>query len=212
MRPGPNPGTPADWREHQVLRACRILGAVVLAVFAIATTPLSMRIAAGYAAKPRLGPADAVVALGGGLVEGSLGDSSFQRTIEGIRLVRRGLAPLILFTGEPSEPESRAGLARELGVRPDAILIATANTTHEEARAAATLLRPRGIRSVLLVSSSLHLIRARGAFEREGFEVLPAPSDQLLTVGSGVGERLLVTRALARELVAWWYYRVAGYL
>jgi hypothetical protein len=26
------------------------------------------------------------------------------------------------------------------------------------------------------------------------------------------GERLGVARTLARELVAWWYYRVAGYL
>jgi uncharacterized SAM-binding protein YcdF (DUF218 family) len=196
-----------------MLRACRILGAVVLAGLAVvALTPLSMRIAVDYAARPNLGPADAVVALGGGLVHEVLGDPSLQRTIEGIRLVRRGLAPLILFTGEPSEPELRAKLARELGVPPDAIMTATANTTHEEARAAATVLRPRGIRSVLLVSGSLHLVRARGAFEREGFQVLPAPADQLFAVGSGAAERLIVTRALVRELVAWWFYRVAGYL
>jgi len=196
-----------------VLRACRILGAVVLTALAIVTvTPLSAWLAVGYGARARLGPADAVVALGGGLDEAALGAPSLQRTIEGIRLVRRGLAPLILFTGEPSEPETRARLAQELGVPSAAILTATANTTHGEALAAATILRPRGVRSVLLVSGSLHLIRARGAFEREGFEVLPAPADQLLTVGSGAAERLIVTRALVREVVARGYYRVAGYL
>jgi uncharacterized SAM-binding protein YcdF (DUF218 family) len=123
-----------------------------------------------------------------------------------------GLAPLILFTGEPSEPELRTQLARELGVPPDAILTATVNTTHEEARAAAELLRPRGIRSVLLVSGSIHLTRARGAFEREGFEVLPAPTDSRGIPGSVTAERLAVMRLLVREIVARWYYRATGYL
>ena len=201
-----------------MLLACRILGAAVLGALAIVTlTPLPTRIAIGYAAKPRLGPADAIVVLGGGLEEESLGYQSLQRAIEGIRLLRRGLAPLILFTGEPSsdgpsEPEIRARLARELGVPADAILTATAKTTHEEAQVAAAVLQPRGARSVLLVSASLHLVRARGAFERVGFEVLPAPADQPNSVGSGPSERLGVARTLARELVAWWYYRVAGYL
>ena len=196
-----------------MLRASRILGVVVLAAFAIVMlTPLPIWLAVGYGAQARLAPADAVVALGGGLDDGALGAPSLQRTIEGIRLVRRGLAPLILFTGEPWEPETRARLAQELGVPAAAILTATVNTTHEEALAAATLLRPRGVRSVLLVSSSLHLVRAGGAFERQGFEVLPAPADQVLTVASGAKERLLVTRTLLREVVARGYYRVAGYL
>jgi len=190
-----------------------MLGGVVVILLAIVTlTPLSTRMAVAYAARPHLGPADAVVALGGGLVHGALGDPSLRRTLEGIRLQRRGLAPLILFTGELAETEIRAALARELGVSPAAMLIATANTTHEEARAAATLLQPRGVRSVLLVSNSLHLIRARGAFAREGFAVLLAPTDEPLTVGSDAGERLMLTRALVRELVAWGFYRVAGYL
>lgn len=201
-----------------MVRTCRILGAAVLGVVAIAAlTPLPMWIAARYAEPPRLAPADAVVVLGGGLVGGSLSEASLQRMVEGLRLQRRGLAPLIVFTGEPSpggpsEPEIRARLARELGVPPEVILTATANTTHEEARAAAALLRPLGRRTVLLVTGSLHLVRARGAFEREGFEVLPAPADQLPTVGSDTGERLTAARGLVRELVARGYYRLAGYL
>lgn len=196
-----------------MLRTCRILGAVILGTLAVAAfTPISTRIANNYAVPPRLGPADAIVVLGGGLVNGSLGDPSIRRLVEGIRLFRLNLAPLILFTGEPSEPEIRARLTQELGVPPGAILTATANTTHGEARAAGTLLRPRGVRSVLLVTGSFHLIRAGGAFEREGFQVLPAPADQLATGGLGATERLFITRALARELVAQWYYRLAGYL
>ena len=196
-----------------MLRICGILGAVVLAAVALVTlTPVSFWMAARYAESPRLGPAEAVVALGGGVVRGALADPSLRRALEGIRLQRLGLAPLILFTGEPLETALRVQLAHELGVPPDAILTATVNTTHEEARAAAELLRPRGIDSVLLVSGSIHLTRARGAFEREGFEVLPAPADSRGIPGSVTAERLVVMRLLVREIVALWYYRAAGYL
>ena len=185
---------------------------MVAALALVTLTPLSKRVAAGYAERPQLAPAEAVVALGGGLVRGELADPSLRRALEGIRLQRLGLAPLVLFTGEPSEPELRTRLAQDLGVPPDAILTATVNTTHEEARAAAMLLQPRGVRSVLLVSGSIHMRRARGAFEHEGFKVLPAPSDSLGAVGSVAAERLLLTRLLVREIVARWYYRAAGYL
>jgi uncharacterized SAM-binding protein YcdF (DUF218 family) len=201
-----------------VLRACRIVGALVLAALVVAAlTPLPTRIAAAYAAQPRLGPADAIVVLGGGLVRDGLGEASLRRVVEGIRLLDLGLAPLILFTGEPSadgpsEPEVRARVARELGTPPERIMTATAKTTHEEAQVAAALLGPRGARSILLVTGSLHLIRAQGAFERQGFEVLPAPADELFTLGSGSAERLLVARMLVREIVAREYYRLAGYL
>jgi len=92
------------------------------------------------------------------------------------------------------------------------IIPVTAHTTREEARGVAALLRARGARSVLLVSGSVHLVRARALFERQGLEVLPAPADQVLSSGSQAGERLSVTRALVRELAAWSYYRLAGYL
>jgi uncharacterized SAM-binding protein YcdF (DUF218 family) len=201
-----------------VLRACRILGAAVLAAFAVVTlTPVPTYLALRYAAEPRLGPANAIVVLGGGLVKGSLADASIRRAVEGIRLLRLGLAPVILFTGEPSadgpsEPEVRAQLARELGVPPDAILTATANTTREEARAAAALLQPRGARTVLLVTGALHLVRAQGTFERVGFEVLPAPAEPAVTVGEGAAERFMMARQLVHEAVARGYYRLAGYL
>lgn len=202
-----------------MLLACRIIGAVALSSLAAATlTPLPLWLASHYAERPRLEPADAIVVLGGGVVRGSLGDPSLQRVIHGIRLHRRGLAPLIVFTGEtpparPSEPEIRAQLARDLGVPPAAIVtVGDVNTTREEAIAAGDALRPRGVRSVLLVSSSIHLVRARGVFEREGFQVLPAPADNSLSVGSAAGERLTMTRALARELAGYLYYRLLGYL
>jgi len=199
-----------------MLLACRIIGAVALSALAAATlTPLPKWLASHYAERPRLELADAIVVLGSGLLNDSLGDPSLQRVIHGIRLQRRGLAPLLVVTGEtppagPSEPEIRARLARDLGVPPAAIItVGGVHTTHEEAIAADAALRPRGVRSVLLVSSSLHLVRARKVFEREGFQVFPAPADN--SRGSAADGRLAVTRALARELAGYVYYRLMGY-
>jgi uncharacterized SAM-binding protein YcdF (DUF218 family) len=87
-----------------------------------------------------------------------------------------------------------------------------ANTTREEAVRARAELGPRGVRTILLVSGSIHLTRARATFEREGFRVLPAPADTLYGVGSVAAERLAEMRALLRELAALTYYRLAGYL
>ena len=200
-----------------MLLACRVLGALTLSGLAAATlTPLPQWLTVHYGERPRLEPADAIVVLGSGLAQGSLGDPSLQRVIRGISLQRRGLAPLLVVTGEtpptgPSEPEVRAGLARDLGVPPAAIVtVGGVNTTREEAIQTGAALRPRGVRSVLLVSSSLHLVRARKLFEREGFQVFPAPAENSL--GAASGERLGVTQALTRELAARLYYRLAGYL
>jgi uncharacterized SAM-binding protein YcdF (DUF218 family) len=202
-----------------VLLICRTLGVVVLGSLAVAAlTPASEWLTSRFAERPRLEPADAVVVLGGGYTQTSLGDPSLQRLVQGIRLYRRGLAPLLVFTGEApagrvSEPEMRAQYARNLGVPPEAILaLPGANTTREEALRARSALEPRGVRSVLLVSSSLHLTRARAVFERAGFQVFPAPADNLFTFGSVSAQRLAVTRALLRELAGLAYYRLAGHL
>jgi uncharacterized SAM-binding protein YcdF (DUF218 family) len=199
-----------------MLLACRILGAAMLLVLVVAAfTPASELLADRYAERARLEPADAIFVLGGGIQRGELGDPSLRRAVHGIRLQRQGLAPLLVFGGDappagPSEPELRARLARDLGVPPAAIVTVRANTTREEAIGAAAALRPRGVRRLLLVSGSLHLIRARGVFEREGFEVFPAPADVFL--GPLAVERVTVARTLAWNLAGWLYYRLAGYL
>ena len=87
-----------------------------------------------------------------------------------------------------------------------------ANTTHEEAVRVGAELRARGTRSILLVSDPFHLVRARAAFGRQGFDVLPAPVDDPRLHALGPRERLALAQALAREVVGWVYYRLAGYV
>jgi uncharacterized SAM-binding protein YcdF (DUF218 family) len=202
-----------------VLRFCRILGAVALAGLAVAAlTPASDWLVARYAEQPRLEPADAIIVLGGGYLPSSLGDHSLQRLVQGVRLQRRGLAPLLVLSGEApagqlSEIELRAQYARDLAL-PSAAIVALsgANTTREEAVRARAELWPRGVRSILLVTGSLHLVRARAVFEREGFRVFPAPADISFSFGSPAAQRVEAARNLLRELAAHAYYRLAGHL
>lgn len=168
-------------------------------------------------------PGDAIVALGAGVSpEGILGDSSLRRAVHAMRLYRRGLAPLVVFSGPrgaagPPEAEVRAALARELGLPAGAILTeATARTTREEALRIAGLLRPRGVRRIILVTETQHMIRAQRLFEEVGFAVSAAlPDDGSPPTGLGMGgpeDQLMLARYVIGEFIARLYYRAAGYL
>jgi hypothetical protein len=54
-------------------------------------------------------------------------------------------------------------------------------------------------------------MRARPLFERAGFDVRPAPSDALSDFDAPE-DRLALMRGIVKELLAWVYYRAAGYL
>jgi uncharacterized SAM-binding protein YcdF (DUF218 family) len=100
------------------------------------------------------------------------------------RLYRAGKAPLIVLSGgtvNPGEmPEALAmrQFLGDLGVPASALLLESrSQTTTENAADTARLLQQRGIRTILLVTSALHMRRARGLFERAGLQVIPAPTD-----------------------------------
>jgi uncharacterized SAM-binding protein YcdF (DUF218 family) len=142
--------------------------------------------------------ADAVVVLGGGLrpalaprqnVEvGEAGD----RLLTGLRLLRRGRAPLLVasggrvsFTsGDPSPPEAvwARDLAVELGLPAGRILLNPASrTTAEEARDIGNLGRQRGWRRLILVTSAFHMPRSLATFrQRSGLNVIPVACDYQL--------------------------------
>jgi uncharacterized SAM-binding protein YcdF (DUF218 family) len=162
----------------------------------------SMPIASGWfrepledAAGPRtieaLPTAPAIVVLGGA-VEGPHMPwrpypdlrSSADRLWHAARLYRAGKAPLLVLSGgtvfadEAPEAQAMRQFLVDMGVPAGAMLLeAHSRTTTENAQDTARLLRPRGIRRILLVTSALHMRRARGLFERAGFEVVPAPTD-----------------------------------
>jgi uncharacterized SAM-binding protein YcdF (DUF218 family) len=199
----------------------RFVGAVGLVMFiGIAFTPLPSLVDRALDVGERLQPAGAIVVLGGNGVrsDDDLADVSLRRTLRGIQLYQRGLAPFIVFSGPrvargPAEAEVRAALARRLGVPDPAILTeSSALTTQQEAVRIGALLAPRGTRRILLVVDRQGMRRAAGVFHRAGFEVLPAPADDVSGFRGGPEDQLALARRLLIELAALTYYHVAGYL
>ena len=202
-------------------RICRAVGLAGIASFIVAAfTPLPSLVERRTAIPARLEPADALVVLAAGLNnDGVLSNNSLRRALRGIALYKKGLAPLLVLSGAPAQtggrPEAqvRAGLAGELGVPPAAVvLLGTARTTREEAVEVGKLLKPRGVRRILLVTDGDHMARALPLFERAGFEVLPAPVFDTVYDAAGPEDRLSTSRSMLMELGARLYYRAAGYL
>jgi uncharacterized SAM-binding protein YcdF (DUF218 family) len=199
-------------------RAFRLTGLVGVALFlATAFTPLAHALSLWMAAEPRLVPSDAIVVLGATVSpSGILSAESTRRTDHGIELYQQGLAPRLILLGGtreggPSEAEIRAKVARLHSIPAEAIVTESrARTTREEAARVGDLARSRGIRTVLLVTNSGHLARARPLFERAGFEVRAAPSDSYFEP-TAPEARLTLMRGILLEVLGWIYYRIVGY-
>jgi uncharacterized SAM-binding protein YcdF (DUF218 family) len=199
-------------------RAFRLTGLVGVAFFfAAAFTPLALALHLWMAVEPQLVPSDAIVVLGASVLHsGILSVESTRRTNHAIELYQQGLAPRLILLGGapeggPTEAEIRAKVARLHSIPAEAIVTESkARTTREEAARVADLARPRGIRTVLLVTNTAHMVRARPLFERAGFEVHAAPSDIYFEPITPEA-RLVLMKRLLQEVLGWIYYRIAGY-
>jgi uncharacterized SAM-binding protein YcdF (DUF218 family) len=202
-------------------RSSRVLGALVAVGFLVsALTPLWNIAARNLAVSPQIDRADAVVVLASGVMaDGSLTDESLRRALQGFALYKKGLADKIVLSGPPLgdgrvvESAARARVALDLGIPANAILQESAvHTTRDEASRIRLLFRDKQRPSVLLVTDSLHMRRAMRVFERAGFEVLPAPSDNYPSAARGPQDRIALMWRVLQEAGALVYYTLAGYI
>ena len=112
-----------------------------------------------------LAKADAIVAISG---------DTGARAETAIALWKQGYAPLLIFSGGSSDPQSVASAelmkraAVAAGVPANAIAVEGASaTTEENAERVAELMKSRGLVSAILVTSPYHQRRAAMLFERE---------------------------------------------
>ena len=112
-----------------------------------------------------LAHADAIVAISG---------DTGARAESAITLWKQGYAPVLIFSGGSSDPESVASaelmkrVAVAAGVPANAIVVeGTSATTEENAQHVAELMKSAGLRSAILVTSPYHQRRAAILFERE---------------------------------------------
>ena len=175
--------------------------------------------------------ADVIVVLGGATRGdthlSSMGDLNQQadRLTYALALYRAGKAPAILLSGG-ANPGGRAEaeIMREhlelMGVpRRSLLMERESRDTHDNAVYSAILLKGWGMKRVLLVTSGFHMRRAVPLFERQGLEVIAAPTDFQRLVGQPNVPRWLptvddlarTTYAL-REYVGYMVYRQRGWI
>jgi uncharacterized SAM-binding protein YcdF (DUF218 family) len=199
----------------------RGLGAATLILFLVsAFSPLWNTLGRALSDHRETGSSEAIVVLGSGFLGvADLNYESLRRAVHGIRFYQRGSAPLLVLSGRSdspltiSEARLRANLAQDMGVPTAAILLEeTANTTREESIRITELLRPHGVRHIILVTESLHMRRARLLFERAGFQVSSARSDEYSNSLVAPGERLWLMMRVLQEASALVYYKMFGYI
>jgi len=213
------------------------IGSIAIAWLWIWSTPaaslaLSTYVESQYPVVPisSLPSAAAIVVLGGSVRPPETPDAPVDlgggadRVWHAARLYKAGKAPLIVLCGgsDPgfsvmSEAQAMQVFLRDLGVPDQAVLLEEeSRNTRQNAQYAARLLHERGLRRVLLVTSALHMERARLEFESEGLEVIAAPTDRQAGAPPRIPWRYLPdtdslsasARAL-KELVGQWVVRMS---
>lgn len=177
--------------------------------------------------------ADAIVLLGGGIDAAPAAwplprlNPSADRVWYAAQLLHAERAPWVVATGGAvrgpdwvTEAEVMRDFLRDLGVPEQAIrLEGQSANTYENALNSRAILEAIGAERVLLVTSALHMRRAKGVFEKAGIRVSPAattfdvlpprrswrawlPSASALHQSSGV----------FREILAYAVYRARGWI
>jgi uncharacterized SAM-binding protein YcdF (DUF218 family) len=196
-----------------------------------------------YIAPEELPQAEAIVVLGGGTdpieyprrtVEiNSAGDRMFYAA----QLYKEGKAPDILLSGgtitfqgvkESTPAEDMERVMEMLGIPKPAIwLESKSRNTYENAVFCQKILKEKGVRRIILVTSAMHMPRALGLFRHQGLDVIPAPADftitqagwehlmepsfetQIINLFPNASNLSLTTRVL-KEYFGLLYYKVRG--
>ncbi|WP_029770703.1 YdcF family protein [Pseudogulbenkiania sp. MAI-1] len=213
-------------RRHRFAGGLLLTLSLVL-LYALATPRMAMWLSGSLERFPVVSPAEvratgAIVVLGGGKKpapeygRNEPSADTLMRLRYAAHLARRSGRPLLVSGGAPlgGEPEGvvmARTLAEDYGVPPRWVEQGS-DTTLDNARLSAQLLRADGVRSITLVSQGWHLSRAVPMFEQQGLTVLPAPTGFVRYDGSGPiwylpsGRAMQETHAALREWVGRLYY------
>lgn len=170
-------------------------------------------------------PRPGLVVLGGGVTPPVRGDlapnleSGADRVWYGARLMHAGKAPVVVLSGgadlsfsATTEAEAMRELMLDLGIDHEAMLLeARSRNTLENAGLSANILKKRGVDTIILVTSALHMQRALAKFKDKGIGVIPAATDHEVLRRPGWQNWLPDTAALdgsARAMKEWVGYWV----
>ena len=142
--------------------------------------------------------AEVIVVLGGGTKSADYPRTTVEvneagdRTLYAAWLYHQGIADHLLLTGgnvfadtlAPDSPEAEdmQAIMNMLNVPEEAVWLETkSRNTYENAIYSRPLLEAQGIDTILLVTSAIHMPRSVALFEKQGFTVIPLPTDFLVT-------------------------------
>ncbi len=225
------------WRRQW--RSACWLGVPTLLIFLIGSTPFPAVLVAAeervYAdakefPKTRV---DAVVVLGGGFYEsqydirGVAISAAGSRAFTGMEMARRGLTTNLVLGGSvPVENQAiptsaKVQLWMEPWGLPGIMLtnLGTCRDTHDEALAFKQLQAAHGWKSVVLVTSALHMRRSVALFAKQGIQVTPVACD-FRAYGTVPTSFSIIPRqggfeSLAlylHEKIGWWVYWGRGWI
>ena len=178
-----------------------------------------------------IAPTEAIVLLGGAMRGdthmGTFADMNEQadRLVYAVALYKAGKAPLLLLTGggpEGVRPEAEQmrDLVGIMGIPGDRLILEDqSRDTHDNAVFSAKILKEKGIKRVLLVTSAYHMRRSVALFEAQGIKVVPAPTDyqqlvadQVLPGWLPMVSNLSRTTHALHEIIGYQVYRMRGWL
>jgi len=182
------------------------LGVVLILVALAFAVPMGLNaLGAALIENDPLHPADAILVLAGDSREGD-------RVQHAVGLFKRGLAPLLVLSGNPigfrtHEAEIRQRHAEFLGVPSDHILAVKhdSDSTREEAEVIVPILQRKGMKEVILVTANYHTARAKRIFEqaagRYGPHFLASPVDDGLFKPEGWWMRRRYAKTFVYEAI-----------
>jgi len=171
-------------RQRIVHGVTGALAGLVLIVILLGVLPIEGRVYRALLVEHAPRAADAIVILAGGITNADAAtEETTMRLVHGLRLYRRGHAPVIVLSGGGA-----SRMALDLGADPSTLVLETVSRrTASQGTAVAELARARGIRTILLVTSAEHSYRASRVFAKTGLEVISTP------VHGSHGTRLAIT-------------------
>lgn len=187
---------------------------------AVAFTPLVAHLAEGLVRKDAVRDADAVFVFASRIQnDGEPSNDAMSRLLKGVELVAEGRAPRLVVSEMRPPSREYAPTAREwarlYAPRAEVLVVGPIGNTREEAVAVAALLRERGLRRVLAVTSPVHTRRAAATLEKEGLEVVAVPSIETRYDLEGLeypGDRRRAFGSVAHERIGLVVYARRGWL
>jgi uncharacterized SAM-binding protein YcdF (DUF218 family) len=189
--------------------------------------------------------ADVIVVLGGA-TEPALAprpevelNAAADRLVHGAHLYQEGIAPHLLLSGgdidfltlsSTSPASDMESIMEMLGVPANAMwLQGKSQNTYEDALYSCQMIKDKGAKTIVLVTSAIHMPRAVGVFKKQGCNVVPSPADFTVTQAAWSNlwssdwqelvinlvpnySNLSLTTKTLKEYIGWWTYRLKGWL